>query len=417
MVDLSEADQDPVASAIDKIARDDGGRLLACLIGYLRDFQLAEDSLQDAIESALIHWQRSGLPNVPAAWLLQTARRKAIDRLRRSANFQSKQAEYTHLVELDAEAAVSVEPEAIPDERLRLIFTCCHPALDRQTSVALTLRTLGGLTTGEIARAFVVKDETMAQRLVRARHKIARAGIPYQTPEPEEWHERLDAVLAVIYLIFNAGYAATGTTYIRVDLCDEAIRLARILLALVPAEPEIEGLLALMLLHHSRAGARLDPEMDLVALAEQDRTIWDRAAIAEGVALTERALRRGRPGVYQLQAAISAIHAEADDLEHTNWAEIVLLYQMLERLRPNRIVTLNRIAAQSFAVGAREALAELETLGGELESYQPFHATRADILQRSGDVIGARSAYETAIALSDSAAEKRFLQRKLRCVG
>lgn len=394
--------------------RDDSGRLLASLIAHLRDFQLAEDSLQDALESALVHWQRNGLPRVPAAWLLKTARRKAIDRIRRAANFRSKQDEYAYLLELEGDADPAEDVEPIPDERLRLIFTCCHPALDKITRVALTLRTLGGLTTPEIARAFVVGEDAMAQRLVRARHKITKAGIPYEVPDADSWGDRLDGVLTVIYLIFNAGYSASSDSYIRVDLCDEAIRLVRVVDELCPKQAEVEGLLALMLLHHSRASARVGNKGEFISLEGQDRSLWDKCAISEGVSLLGTALRRGKPGPYQLQAAISAIHAEANSLAETDWQEIVLVYATLEQMQPNSIFKLNRIVAMSYAHSLAAALGELATIADALKNYQPFHATHADILRRQGDVEAAAIAYGHAIRLSDNSAERDFLMARLR---
>ncbi len=396
--------------AVEETMRADGGRLLSVLIGQLRDFQLAEDSLQDALESALVHWGRTGVPHAPAAWLVQTARRKAIDRLRRAANFRAKQAQYAELIELEAQEPEIVDDSGIPDERLRLIFTCCHPALDEPTRVALTLRTLGGLTTGEIARAFVVAEEAMAQRLVRARHKIARAGIPYEVPGSDAWPMRLDAVLTVVYLIFNEGYASGTGSYIRADLCDEAIRLGRILLQLKPQEPEIEGLLALMLLHHSRRAARLCTDGAMIPLDEQDRSLWDRNAIAEGLALVEAALKRKRPGPFQIQAAISAVHAEAHNGEETDWGQIVLLYETLQRFRDNPVYELNRIAALAHVGGAEIALNLLEPLREALDGYQPLHALRADLLRRCARTVEALEAYDDAIRFTTSEADRRFLR-------
>ncbi|MCW4463647.1 RNA polymerase sigma factor [Sphingomonas sp. BT-65] len=401
-----------VAAAIERIVRQDGGRLLSLLVANLRDFQLAEDSLQDAVESALIHWQRSGVPGSPSAWLMRTARRKAIDRLRRAANFQAKAAELAELIALDNAAGEAGGDDVIADERLKLIFTCCHPALDRQTSVALTLRSIGGLRTEEIARAYLVSHESMAQRLVRARHKIARAGIPYEVPGPEDWPARLDALLVVIYLIFNAGYAASSDEYLRVDLCEEAIRLCRILVALIPHEAEIEGLLALMLLHRSRFGTRIGALGEIVTLERQDRSRWDRAAIGEGTALLVRALRRGRPGSYQLQAAIAAVHAEAESFARTDWQEIALIYDALIAVQPNPVFELNRIVALSYAEGPEAALARLAPLGTGLAAYQPYHAVRADLLARGGRIEPAREAFEAAIRLSTSDAEKQYLVRR-----
>lgn len=397
------------AEAIGRIVRDDGGRLLSLLIAILRDFQLAEDSLQDAVESALVHWQRSGVPRSPSAWLMRTARRKAIDRLRRAANFHAKSAELADLIALDNAVAEPDEGDAIADERLKLIFTCCHPALERQTCVALTLRSICGLRTEEIARAYLVSPESMAQRLVRARHKIARAGIPYEVPGPQDWPARLEALLAVIYLIFNAGYASAPGTYLRVDLCEEAVRLCRILDTLIPHDAEIEGLLSLMLLHRSRFGTRIGALGEIVTLEHQDRGQWDRAAIDEGTALLVRALRRGRPGAYQLQAAIAAVHAEAPSFAQTDWQEIALIYDALIAVQPNPVFELNRIVALSYAEGAAIALARLASLGTVLAGYQPYHAVRADLLARLDQAEPAREAFDAAIRLSASDAEKQHL--------
>jgi len=402
------------ADEIDRLVRLDGGRLLSCLIANLRDFQLAEDSLQDALESALTHWSRNGLPRSPSAWLMRAARRKAIDRIRRAANFRSKSGELAALIALDNnEPFPPVEEEPIPDERLKLIFTCCHPALDRNTSVALTLRSICGLKTEEIARAFVVGVASMAQRLVRARHKISRAGIPYEVPGPEGWSERLDAVLAVIYLIFNEGYAASSQQHLRIDLCEEAIRLCRILTALRPHEPEIEGLLALMLLHHSRSGTRLGEGGEIVPLESQDRARWDGLLIAEGTSLLETALRRRRPGPYQLQAAIVALHAEAPSFAETDWRQIVLIYDTLIAVQPNPVFELNRIVALSYAEGPAAALARLAAIADTLGAYQPYHAVKADILARLGNRELAREAYEAAIRLSGTDAERLFLTDRM----
>jgi RNA polymerase sigma-70 factor, ECF subfamily len=398
--------------AVELAAREHFGRLLAVLIKDLRDFQLAEDCLQDALESAFAHWSRSGPPSSPPAWLLQTARRKAIDRIRRMKNFDKKALEYGYLIELDQDAAAEDAP-AIPDERLRLIFTCCHPALDPKTRVALTLRTLCGLTTTEIARAFVDKEDAMAQRLVRARHKIDKAGIPYEVPQADAWDERLSSVLAVIYLVFNEGYAATaGGAQVRADLCEEAIRLARLMLLLRPGEPEIEGLLALMLLTHSRRAARTGPDGGLVPLDGQDRSLWNRQLAREGTAVLEAALRRGRPDVYQLQAAISAVHSEAKSHEETRWREIVLLYERLHGLSANPVHLVNRAAALSFADGPQAGLEALAPLEAALPDYQPHFAAKADMLRRAGRAGEAKAAYRRAIELSQNASERAFLQAR-----
>jgi RNA polymerase sigma-70 factor (ECF subfamily) len=406
---------DNSAQAINSVVRENWGRLLAILIGTVRDFQLAEDSLQDAVESAIDHWRRSGLPRSPAGWLLQTARRKAIDRIRRDRNFERKALEYAALIEIEREEAEPPEGDAIPDERLRLIFTCCHPAIEEKTRIALTLRTLGGLTTREIARAFLDREEAMSQRLVRARQKIGDAGIPYEIPGHAELGERLATVLRVVYLIFNEGYAATaGDTQVRQSLCDEAIRLTRILCDLRPAEPEIIGLLALMLLHDSRRDARSDADGNLVSLDHQDRRLWRKDQINAGIALVERALALSAPGPFQIQAAISAVHAEAATVADTRWAEIVLLYELLLQMQPTAVVRLNHAVALSYAGRTEAALGELEALKGELARYQPFHVALADCQKRAGKTAAARASYDTAIALSTNSAERAFLRAQLK---
>lgn len=406
-----------VAKAIDRIARLDGGRLLSSLVGTIRNFQLAEDSLQDALESALIHWNRNGLPAAPNAWLMQTAKRKAIDRLRRSANFRSKSGEIAHLIEMENASVMDDDPDPFGDERLKLVFTCCHPALDSKTCVALTLRSVCGLKTEEIADAFLDGHDAMAQRLVRARHKIAAAGIAYEVPGPDGWAERLESVLAVVYLIFNEGYASGGDNHIRSDLCEEAIRLGRLLTQLRPNEGEIEGLLALMLLHHARRNARLGAKGEILSLEDQDRSLWQKGEIAEGIAILERALRHGRPGPYQLQAAIIAVHAEAPSFAETNWAEIALLYRELARTANNPVYELNRIVALSYVEGPNAALALLQPIAQALVQYQPFYAVQADLLARTGQADAARLAYQTAIRLSQSDAERQFLTRKMEMLG
>tara|TARA_R110002020_G_scaffold18931_33_gene65581 strand:- start:7818 stop:9122 length:1305 start_codon:yes stop_codon:yes gene_type:complete len=411
--DAPEQDQ-RARKAIEALARAETGRLLGALLRDVRDFQMAEDCLQEALESALVHWSRNGLPESPAGWVLQTARRKIIDRLRRARNFSRKAEEYGLLIELDQQAAGSDAAPAIPDERLRLIFTCCHPALDAKTRVALTLRTLCGLTTREIARAFLDREEAMAQRLVRARHKITKAGIPFEIPEPRQWAERLNSVLSVIYLTFNEGYSATaGPGLLRHDLCLEAIRMGRLMLELVPGNAECEGLLALMLLNHSRATARLDGQGRMIALEHQDRSLWSREAIAEGCALLDAALARGATGVFQLQAAISALHARAPSHAATGWREIVLLYEGLHRLAPNAVYLLNRAVALSYASNAEDALAVLAPLEDGFADYQPFHAAKADFLRRTGRLDAARQSYRRAIALSANESERQFLETRL----
>lgn len=399
---------------VETIVRREWGRLLSSLIGSLQDFQLAEDSLQDAVESALHHWGRNGPPRSPAGWLLQVARRKAIDRLRRSQNFQRKQAEIAHLIELENEMPSEMESEDIPDERLRLIFTCCHPALAEKSRVALTLRTLGGLTTGEIARAFLDAETTMAQRLVRAKRKIKTAGIAYMVPGPEQWTERLGSVLNVIYLIFNEGWAASsGSGHTRVDLSNEAIRLARGLNALRPGEAEVEGLLALMLLHDSRREARNADAGRFVALEHQDRTLWDKGKIREGRVLVKTALARGPAGPFQIQAAISAVHAEAGSYSQTGWQEIVQLYDVLYSLQPSPVVILNQAVARSNTDGPQPALEQVMPLAAELDAYQPFHAAIADFHRRLGNQEAANLAYRRAIELSENETERAFLTAQL----
>lgn len=402
-----------VQRAVAVAARQHHGQLLAILIKDLRDFQLAEDSLQDAIESALIHWQRNGLPHSSMAWLLQVARRKALDRLRRTKTFKEKSAEMIILMESDQNNTSESEDGAIPDERLRLIFTCCHPALDPHTCVALSLRTLCGLTTPEIARAFVVSEETMAQRLVRAKQKISKAGISYEVPEKPDLPQRLQSVLSTIYLAFNEGYVATtGAEQLRVDLCEEAIRLARLVNNLCPDESEAAGLLALLLLSHARRGARKSPTKSYIPLSEQNRDLWDMAMIAEGDALLVATLKLGSVGPYQLQAAISAVHAEAKNHEDTRWNEIVLLYEKLYELSENAVYLLNRAVAMSYLTNPNIALAELDGISHELQYYQPFQAAHADLLHRGGNYDAARQAYDRAIAMSNNQAERSFLIRK-----
>jgi len=405
-------------SAVDSLIREEWGRVLATLVGMVRDFALAEDALQDAVVAAVERWDRDGIPDNPRAWLIRAARNKAVDRLRRAANFAAKQDEMAVLAELDA---ATVEPETdedIPDERLRLIFTCCHPALPEAARVALTLRTLGGLSTGEIARAFLVAETTMAQRLVRAQTKIKAAGIPYRVPPRELWAERLGSVLAVLYLIFNEGYAATaGEAPFRADLCREALRLTEVVRALAPDEPEVAGLLALMLFHESRRAARRGADGAVRALEDQDRGLWDAQAIERADALLVAALRRSapHPGPYQLQAAISGVHAAAASFADTDWEEIVLLYERLSAAVPSPVVRLNEIAAVSFRDGADAALRRLAALEEEsdLSGYQPYHATRADLLRRAGRADEAAAAYREAIAATQNAAERGFLEARL----
>jgi len=405
-----------VSEAIDALMRRDGGRLLSNLVGAIRDFQLAEDSLQDALESALIHWTRNGLPRSPPAWITQTARRKAIDRLRRSANFRAKTNEIAHLIEMENQSPEEEADEPIKDDRLRLIFTCCHPALNLEAQVALTLRTLCGLTVEEIARAFLLSETTLQQRLVRAKRKITDAKIPYEVPLPPALPERLAAVRSVVYLIFNEGYLATsGDALIRSELCTEAIRLARLLVELYPGEAECRGLLALMLLHYARRDARIDTQGALVTLEDQDRSLWQHDEINEGIALLETALEQGAVDQYQLQAAIAALHAQAPDAKDTDWPQIAALYGELARVKPSPVVLLNRAVAIAMSEGPERGLELINELGlaGALDNYYLLHAARADLFRRLGRTDAALHAYRKAVELAGNDIEKMFLRRRI----
>lgn len=400
---------------IDKTVREEWGRILAALVKYLGDFQLAEDCLQEAVISALHHWESNGLPNNPAAWLITTARRKALDRLRRDANFASKQDEIAYLIELDNTDSAHGDDMEIPDKRLEMIFTCCHPALEEKTRVALTLRTLGGLTTEEIAMAFLDKPETMAQRLARAKNKISKAGIAYKVPDIDLLPQRLSSVLNVIYLIFNEGYSASsGEGLTREDLCAEAIRLARIVYHLMPNEPEVGGLLALLLLHDSRRQARTDNNGQMVSLENQNRARWHKGKIEEGVNLLEEILPKQKVGPFQLQAAISAVHGQSNAWEDTDWPQILALYQLLHKINPTKIIQINMAVAVSYVKDCATALELLNkaNVDGKLDRYQPFHAARADFLGRIGCIKEAFVAFDTAIELSENKAEKSFLLAK-----
>ena len=394
---------------ITRILRDDRGRLLSALIRTLGSFELAEDALQDASERALVHWGRSGLPNRPDAWLLQVARRSAIDQIRKNKRFQDRIPEVQRLMDEDQDDRAAETPE-IPDERLRLIFTCCHPALDEKSRVALTLRSIGGLTTKEIARAFLDNDTTMGQRLSRAKAKIASAGIPYRVPDRADWDDRLNSVLTVIYLIFNEGWTAgPGEAPIRTALCDEALWLAGLLSNLAPDDPEIEGLWALMLLSHARHRARFDTAGTFVPLGQQDRQVWDWPMIEEGLRILDRAVARRLPGPFQLQAAIGALHVQAKTPADTDWAQIYLLYCRLEALMPSPVVRLNQAVALAETGALAKARRALDALAHELDAYQPFHAARADLARRAGDKDTAIKAYDAAISLSKSDSEKDWL--------
>ncbi|MGI9512782.1 MAG: RNA polymerase sigma factor [Anderseniella sp.] len=400
---------------IDRTVREEWGRILACLVKTVGDLQLAEDSLQDAVVSAMNHWQKNGLPNSPAAWLLTAARRKAIDRLRRDRSFASRQDEIAYLAELDIQTHDD-GAEIIPDKRLEMIFTCCHPALAEKTRVALTLRTLGGLTTEEIAHAFLDKPETMAQRLVRAKSKISLAGIPYRIPDSDVLPERTASVLSVIYLIFNEGYAASaGDRLTRTALIEEAIRLARIVRQLMPDDTEVSGLLALMLLHDARRVARTGKQGELVPLEKQNRARWDKAKFTEGAAILKQVLSRQRPGPYQLQAAISAVHAQSPSWAATDWPQIAALYSLLYAIQPSPVVRINQAVAVSYARSPQAALTMLDeaALNGGLDAYQPYFAARADVLARAGKTEDARECFATAIDLSDNNMEKTFLRDKV----
>ena len=404
---------------VESVYRAESRRVLATLIRLLGDFDRAEEALQDAFAAAVERWPVDGVPHNPRAWLVSTGRFKAIDAMRRRARFDASQGEIAHRLEADARAAAQHADEDIPDDRLRLIFTCCHPALTPDAQIALTLREVCDLTTEEIARAFLTAPPTVAQRIVRAKAKIRDAVIPYQVPAAEDLPARLDTVLHVVYLVFNEGYwASSGASLVRTDLSGEAIRLGRVLHELLP-DPEVTGLLALMLLHEARRPARATATGELVLLDEQDRTLWNRGQIAEGQALVEHALTSRRFGLYTLQAAIAAVHAEAAHAADTDWAQIVGLYDVLLRIDPSPVVELNRAAAVAMHDGPAAGLALIDAIlvRGDLADYQLAHSARADLCRRLGRTEEARESYQRALALTRQEPERRFLERRLQELG
>jgi RNA polymerase sigma-70 factor (ECF subfamily) len=410
-------------SVAESVFRQQSGRIIATLIRISGSFDLAEEALQEAFTSAIARWPESGVPDNPAAWITTAAHRRLIDALRRDRTRREKEDPLRyetptsyHPDELDAEAAFDASSMNYPDDRLRLIFTCCHPAINTEAQVALTLRTLGGLTTAEIARAFLVPEATLAQRLVRAKSKIAQAHIPYEVPPLHTLPERLQPVQAVLYLIFNEGYSATaGDTLIRQELCAEAIRLARLLGTLLPRDAENLGLLALMLLHDSRRNARTDPAGELILLEEQDRSLWDREEIREGLELVDTALHLRNIGPYQLQAAIAALHARADTYEHTDWRQIKALYTELYARLHSPVVALNHAVAVAMSEGIEKGLRRVDEIGadGTLDDYHLFHAARADLLRRLGRTSEAIKAYSRALELAKNPIEQNYLRKRL----
>jgi RNA polymerase sigma-70 factor, ECF subfamily len=413
---MSETGTETITQTIEAIYRSESRRIFATLVRLLGDFDLAEEALQNAFVAAMQQWPRDGIPGNPRAWLVSAGRFRGIDALRRRAKFDASLMEFAKQLELEsvAESPISESAE-LEDDRLRLIFTCCHPALPLEAQVALTLREICGLTTEEIAHAFLAAPATIAQRIVRAKGKIRDARIPYQVPEHAELPNRLDAVLHVVYLVFNEGYSASwGASVTRHDLSGEAIRLARLVLELLP-DPEVEGLLALMLLHESRRLARASAEGDIILLADQDRSRWDQPKISEGAALVKRALASRRFGPYTIQAAIAGLHAQAPSAEATNWGEIVGLYDLLLRVEPSPVVELNRAAAVAMRDGAQAGLRLVDAVlaRGELENYHLAHSARADLCRRLGRIDEARASYQRALTLTRQEPERRFLERRL----
>jgi RNA polymerase sigma-70 factor (ECF subfamily) len=414
---MSDHSSEQIGDLLDSLYRVDSGRILATLIRLLGDFDLAEEAMHEAFAAALSAWPRSGVPGNPRPWLISTARFKAIDSLRRRARFDASQDELARFIETQSSPAESSgEEDSLEDDRLRLIFTCCHPSLAPDARVALTLREVCGLTTEEIAKAFLTTPSTLAQRIVRAKAKIRETKIPYEVPTLEELPERLSAVLQVIYLVFNEGYsAAAGAEVTRADLTAEAIRLGRLLSELEP-EPEVIGLLALMVLQESRRGARTSASGELILLEHQDRSLWNRAQIAEGVALLEKALESRRFGAYTLQAAIAALHADAASTATTDWPQIVAIYDQLLRIQPSPVVGLNRAVAIAMRDGPEAGLTQIDAVleDGELADYYLAHSARADMCRRLGRTAEARVAYEKALALTQQGPERQFLQERIR---
>jgi RNA polymerase sigma-70 factor (ECF subfamily) len=402
-----------IKQTIDRTVREEWGRILASLVANLNDFQLAEDCLQDAVVSAMGHWTKNGLPRSPAAWLITVARRKALDKLRRAQNFATKQHDIAYLLELENQTSEADMVDTIPDKRLEMVFTCCHPALEAKSQVALTLRTLGGLSTEEIASAFLDKPDAMQQRITRAKKKIAQAGIPYAVPNKDALPERIATVLSVLYLIFNEGYSATnGNDLVRAEITSEAIRLTRIVGLLLPENTEIAGLLALMLLHDSRRLARVGFKGEMISLSDQNRDRWDREKILEGVSILERVLPQSAIGPYQLQAAISAVHAQSANWLQTDWHEISALYDMLYTIQPSPVVRMNQAVAVSHSKSVEDALGMMAEIAMDkkIDRYQPYHAAMADLLTRAGKTAAARASFVKAIGLTENIQEKMFLR-------